>query len=83
MTDTKRNYKNANEQISALQEKIEKLEIKARTSIFPSTRIKARAEIEKTKRLIHQLREIENGKIQHAVLNYDKCYREANDYESD
>jgi len=61
-------YVDCDQQIAELQEKVDKLEIRARTALFKKQRAEIRAEIERTKRLIRHLRKLEKGRIQHADM---------------
>ena len=62
-------YVDCDQQIAELQEKVDKLEIRARTALFKKQRAEIRAEIERTKRLIRHLRKLEKGSIQHAMAD--------------
>ena len=61
-------YVDCDQHIAELQEKVDKLEIRARTALFKKQRAEIRAEIERTKRLIRHLRKTEKGNIQHADM---------------
>jgi len=65
----KTTFANSDEQIAYLNEKVAKLEIRARTAVFKKQRSEIRAEIERTKRLIRRLRKFEKGRIQYADMS--------------